>query len=323
MHFEGALIPINLHQQALLNLQETQMNLQRKLYRILFAPFATVASVPRCAPAVAVALVVALAFIPGPASAQIVGGNIGGTIHDSTGAAVSGATVTVRQTDTGFTRTLVTGGDGRYSAPSAPVGPYSVSATHEGFQPQQQTGIVLSIGQSVQVNFALSVSSVHETVVVNAGDPIVNTSSQQTAGLIDERQVKELPLNGRSYDQLLTLNPATVNYTTQRSGGIGTSNSSVGNMFSVAGRRPQDNLFLLNGIEYTGASLINVTPGGTSGQLLGVEAVREFNVITDTYSAAYGKREGAQVSIVTASGTNSLHGSVYEFVRNSFFDARN
>ena len=83
-------------------------------------------------------------------------------------------------------------------------------------------------------------------------------------------------------------------------------------MYSVSGRRPQDNLFLLNGIEYTGASLINVTPGGTSGQLLGVEAVREFNVVSDTYGANYGKRTGAQVSIITASGSNELHGSVYE-----------
>jgi len=91
-----------------------------------------------------------------------------------------------------------------------------------------------------------------------------------------------------------------VNYTNERSGGIGSSNSSVGNMFAVSGRRPQDNLFLLNGIEYTGSSLINVTPGGTSGQLLGVDAVREFNVASDTYGATYGKRDGAQVSIVTS-----------------------
>ncbi|MGB8028233.1 MAG: carboxypeptidase-like regulatory domain-containing protein [Terracidiphilus sp.] len=282
------------------------MNLQEKIYRILLVLF------------------LALAALGGAqAGAQIVGGTIAGAIHDSTGAAVPGATVTVRQTDTGMTRTLVTGADGRYAAPSVPVGPYSVSAAHDGFQPQEQTGIVLAIGQSVQVNFTLSVSTVHETVVVNAGDPIVNTTSQQTAGLVDERQVKELPLNGRSFDQLLTLNPATVNYTNQRSGGIGTSNSSVGNMFSVGGRRPQDNLFLLNGIEYTGASLINVTPGGTSGQLLGVDAVREFNVVTDTYGASYGKRDGAQVSIVTTSGTNTLHGTAFEFIRNSALDARN
>jgi hypothetical protein len=94
-------------------------------------------------------------------------------------------------------------------------------------------------------------------------------------------------------------------------------------MFSASGRRPQDNLFLLNGIEYTGASLINTTPGGTSGQLLGIDGIHEFNVVTDTYSASYGKRDGAQVSISTTGGTNALHGSVYEFLRNSFFDARN
>ena len=94
-------------------------------------------------------------------------------------------------------------------------------------------------------------------------------------------------------------------------------------MYSVSGRRPQDNLFLLNGIEYTGASLINVTPGGTSGQLLGVDAVREFNVVSDTYGANYGKRTGAQISIITASGGNDVHGSVYEFLRNSALDARN
>ena len=265
--------------------------------------------------------IAALAAVP--ARAQIVGGNVGGIIRDSTGAALSGATVTVRQTDTGATRTLVTGSDGRYAAPSVPVGHYTISVTHDGFQPEERTGIVLVIGQSVQVDLVLGVSSVRETVVVNAGDPVVNTTSQQTAGLVDERQVKELPLNGRSFDQLLTLNPATVNYTGERSGSIGTSNSSVGNMFSVGGRRPQDNLFLLNGIEYTGASLINVTPGGTSGQLLGVDAVREFNVVTDTYGASYGKRDGAQVSIVTTSGTNSLHGTAFEFIRNSALDARN
>ncbi len=94
-------------------------------------------------------------------------------------------------------------------------------------------------------------------------------------------------------------------------------------MFAVSGRRPQDNLFLLNGIEYTGSSLINVTPGGTSGQLLGVDAVREFNVATDTYGATYGKRDGAQVSIITTSGTNRFHGTAFEFIRNSAFDARN
>ncbi len=257
------------------------------------------------------------------AQAQVVGGTIGGVVHDSTGATVSDATATVRQIETGATRTLNTDSEGRFFAPSVPVGAYTVEVKHDGFAPQKQTGISLTVGQSLQLNFVLGVATVEQAVEVDASDPGVNTTTQQTAGLVDERQVKELPLNGRSYDELLTLNPATVNYTGERSGGIGTSNSSVGNMFAVSGRRPQDNLFLLNGIEYTGSSLINVTPGGTSGQLLGVDAVREFNVATDTYGATYGKRDGAQVSIITTSGTNRFHGTAFEFIRNSAFDARN
>ena len=257
------------------------------------------------------------------AYAQIVGGTISGIVRDSTGASLAGATVTVRQIETGSTRTLTTNGDGRFYAPSVPVGDYLVTVKHDGFQTDQQSGISLVIGQSLQLNFVLGVEKVQQEIVVNSAPFSVNTTTQQTAGLISEREVKELPLNGRSFDGLLTLNPATVNYTNQRSGGTGTSNSSVGNMFAVSGRRPQDNLFLLNGVEYTGASLINVTPGGTSGQLLGVDAVRELNVATDTYGAAFGKRDGAQISIVTSSGTNKLHGSAVEFIRNSALDARN
>ena len=265
---------------------------------------------------------VSLVFVS-PAQAQIVGGTISGTVHDPNGATVSGATVLVRQLETGATRTLTTAQDGRFFAPSVPVGHYTVTVQQEGFDPQQQSGINLTVGQSLELNFVLGVAKIQQQIEVDATGDTVNTTTQPTSGLIDERQVKELPLNGRSYDELLTLNPATVNYTGERSGGIGTSNSSVGNMFAVSGRRPQDNLFLLNGIEYTGASLINVTPGGTSGQLLGVDAVKEFNVVSDTYGAAYGKRDGAQVSIVTTSGTNQLHGTAFEFLRNSVLDARN
>lgn len=257
------------------------------------------------------------------AHAQIVGGTVSGTVHDASGASIPAATVTVRQTETGAVRILSTDSEGRFFAPSVPVGPYAVSVAHESFQPQTRDNLSLSVGQTLQVNFALGLATVQQQVLVDASETSVNTTTQQSAGLIDEREVKELPLNGRSYDGLLTLNPATVNYTNQRSGGIGTSNSSVGNMFAVSGRRPQDNLFLLNGIEYTGASLINVTPGGTSGQLLGVDAVREFNVVADTYGATYGKRQGAQVSIVTSSGTNQLHATAFEFIRNSALDARN
>jgi len=255
------------------------------------------------------------------ARAQVVGGTIAGLVTDSSGAALPNAHVLIHNDDTGAQRSLTTNASGQYIASSIAVGAYTLSADAPGFAHYTRT-VTLTTGQTLNLNLALSVTG-HETVTVHDTQPIVNTSTEQTAGLVDSRQVKGLPLNGRSYDQLILLNPGTVNYTNQRSGGIGTSNSSVGSMFSVSGRRPQDNLFLLNGIEYTGASLINTTPGGTSGQLLGIDGIREFNVVTDTYSAAYGKRDGAQISIVTTGGTNQLHGSVYEFLRNSFFDARN
>ena len=257
------------------------------------------------------------------AKAQMVGGTISGDVVDPAGSAVAQAEVLIRNDETGSERKFVTAEGGTFSAPSVAVGVYTVSVSRDGFAPLSRTGIALTVGQNVQLHLTLTVGSVQQSVSVVDTPAVVDTSTLQTQGLVDERQVKELPLNGRSFDQLIQLNPASVSYTTQRSGGVGTSNSSVGNMYSVSGRRPQDNLFLLNGIEYTGASLINVTPGGTSGQLLGVDAVREFNVLSDTYGANYGKRTGAQVSIITASGGNKLHGSVYEFLRNSALDARN
>ena len=254
---------------------------------------------------------------------QVVGGSVFGTVHDETGAPIPSAAVIVRNLETGSERKLATDDSGRYAVPSIPVGRYEITASKQGFASQTKSGLTLAVGQSTTVDLTLSLGQVNQVVTVSDSVPPVEVSTQQTSGLVNEKQVKELPLNGRSYDELLTLNPAIVNYTSQRTGGIGTSNSSVGNMFAVSGHRPQENLFLLNGIEYTGASLINNTPGGTSGQLLGVDAVREFNVVTDTYGAEYGKRPGGQVSIVTASGANQLHGSLYEFLRNSGLDARN
>ncbi len=255
--------------------------------------------------------------------AQVVGGTISGVVTDAGGASLPGATVVLQNEETASQRRLATDSGGTYAAPSIQVGRYTVTVMREGFAPQVRTGINLTVGQTIRVDVALAAGEVTQEVTVTDKASVVNATTQQTSGLVDERQVKELPLNGRSYDQLITLNPGVLNYTAQRSGSVGTSNSSVGSMFAVSGRRPQDNLFLLNGVEYTGASLINVTPGGTSGQLLGVDAVREFNVLADTYGANYGKRQGAQISIVTASGTNTVHGSAYEFLRNSYFDSRN
>jgi hypothetical protein len=261
-------------------------------------------------------------FLTTAAHAQVVGGTITGVVTDPSGAIVQHAHVVVRNEETGTHRDLATADDGRFAAVSLPAGRYTVTAAMPGFANYKLINLPLTVGQSISLRVALQISG-NDTIDVSSHPIGVNLSTEETSGVVDARQVKDLPLNGRSYDQLLTLNPASVNYTGQRSGTIGTSNSSVGNMFSISGRRPQDNLYLLNGIEYTGASLINVTPGGTSGQLLGVDGIREFNVMSDSYSAAYGKRDGAQISIVTASGTNHIHGTAYEYLRNSFFDARN
>src|SRR5581483_1202094 len=271
--------------------------------------------------AISAAALIVLASIP--CCGQVVGAAIDGTVTDAIGAGIADVSVVIRNLETGTERKLVTDAGGRYSAPSISVGKYRVTASKDGFQTQVKTGIELVVGQRSTVDLSLPVGELRQVVTIEERPAPVAVSTQSTSGLVSERQVKDLPLNGRSYDELMTMNPAVVNYTNGRSGGVGTSNSALGNMFAVDGRRPQENLYLLNGIEYTGASLINITPGGASGQLLGVDAVREFNIVTDTYGAEYGKRPGGQVSIITAAGTNELHGSVYEFLRNSELDARN
>ena len=246
-----------------------------------------------------------------------------GKVTDATDAPVSGATIVIKNLETDTERRLVTDDAGQFNAAALPVGQYEITAAKTGFQTERRRSIRLTVGEREEVDLKLQVGDMHQTIEVPAFSTAVQISTEDSSGLVGEREVKDLPLNGRSFDQLLTLNPGIVNYTSQRSGGIGTSNSVVGNMFAVSGRRPQENLFLLNGVEYTSASEINNTPGGASGQLLGVDAVREFAVVTDTYGAEYGKRPGAQINIVTANGTNAFHGSVYEFLRNSIFDARN
>ncbi len=247
---------------------------------------------------------------------------ISGHVADATGSAIPQATVKITNTEKGAVRTTVTDDAGRFEAPLLDVGAYEVSAEKAGFSTARQS-VTLVVGQRADLRMTLAVAGIHQAIQVEAVPFAPDVSTADVSGLVNARQVKELPLNGRSYDQLLTLNPGVINYTSQRAGGIGTSNSVVGNMFAVSGRRPQENLYLLNGVEFTGASEVNNTPGGTSGQLLGVDAVQEFAVVKDTYGAEYGKRPGAQINIVSASGSNQLHGNAYEFIRNSPLDARN
>lgn len=265
------------------------------------------------------ALACFLAVLVAPARAQVAAA-ISGTVEDPSGAGVGGAKVTVTNSETGAARTTTTDESGNFSVLSLAPGPHEVKVEKPGFKAAVRTGINLKVAQQAVVNFRLEIGEFVQQVTVAEDVPVVNTTTVATSGVVGEREIKDLPLNGRSFDILIALNPGTINYSAMKSANTSTSD---GNTFSVAGRRTSENLFLLNGVEYTGSSQLAISPGGVSGELLGIDAVREFNVLTDTYSAEYGKRAGAQVSIVTQSGTNSLHGTIFEFLRNSALDARN
>ena len=266
---------------------------------------------------------IVLLLILAPASSAQVSATLAGTVTDQSGATVSGAAVTVKNLETGAARTTTTKEAGQYRVFSLPIGEYEIRVTKQGFAEQIQTGIRLVVGQDASVNVPLRVGPVSQQIKVKSDAPLVSVTTADISGLVGEQQVKNLPLNGRSYDLLLPLNPGIVNFTWEKTGGIGISNSTTGNNFAVSGNRPQQNLFLLNGVEYTGAAENNMQPGGTSQQLLGVDAVREFNVLRDSYGAEYGKRPGGQVIIVTQSGSNQWHGSALEFLRNNALDAPN
>ena len=257
-----------------------------------------------------------------PVQAQVTA-NIKGTITDPSQAAVPSANVVVRNRETNVLRTVTSDAAGNYLVLALPVSVYEVKVIKSGFRDSIRSGIQLSVGQEVNVDFQLALTGSETSILVTEDAPIVNTSTSDMSGLVGAREIKQLPLNGRSFDLLLTLNPGIVNFTSQKTGGTGISNSSTANNFSVSGNRPQQNIFLLNGVEFTGAAENNMQPGGPSGLLLGVDAVREFNVQRDSYGAEFGKRPGGQVIIATQSGTNTWHGSLYEFVRNSALDAAN
>src|SRR5712664_1405816 len=258
-----------------------------------------------------------------PSARAQVSASIKGIVTDPSGAPVPAATVTTKNTETGAARSAITDDAGRYQIVWLAVGQYEVAVTKPGFQEAIRSGIRLVVGQEASVDLKLQVSAVKAEVRVREDAPIISTTTRDISGLVGEQQVKDLPLNGRSYDLLLPLNPGIVNFTWMKTGGTGISNSTTGNNFAVSGNRPQQNLFLLNGVEFTGAAENNMQPGGTSGMLLGVDAVREFNVQRDSYGAEFGKHPGGQVIIVTQSGSNHWHGAVFEFLRNNALDAPN
>src|SRR3989449_5214656 len=244
-----------------------------------------------------------------------------GVVKDSSGALIPGVSITVKQTETGQTRTAISSESGDYNVPLLPVGAYELTTAMPGFKQQVRSGINLVVGQQAVINLTLEVGAAAEQVTGTEEPPLVNTTLSSTSGLITEQQIKELPLNGRSFDRLLELNAGVVNNTSNMAGGAGGAFPA----FSVAGHRQETNRFLLNGVDWVGGNATGqfITPSGASSQLLGIEAVREYNVLEHTYGAEYGKRAGGQVSIVTSSGTNQWHGNLFEYHRNSALEAKN
>src|SRR2546422_3341626 len=243
---------------------------------------------------------------------------ISGVVRDTSGALVPGVTITVKHVDSGLIRTVMTSETGNYSAPALPVGPYEITTTMPGFKQAVRLGINLAVGQEAVIDLTLEVGANAEQVTVSEEAPLVNTTLASTSGLISEQQVNDPPLNGRSFDNLLVLNVSTSNPSSNVNNGAWTA-------FSVAGKREGSNRHLLNGLDWIGQNGTGqfITPMGVSRQLLGVDAVREFNLLPHSYGAEYGKRAGGQISVVTSSGTNQLHGNVFEYLRNSALDARN
>jgi hypothetical protein len=246
--------------------------------------------------------------------AQAVRATLEGTVRDSTGGALPGATINLKNVGTGVTQSIVTSNTGRFNVPDLALGEYEVQASLPGFQTLVQKGITLSVGSQRVVDFTLQPGQIEESVTVQATSPMVDLVSSAIGTTIEQKQINDLPLNGRNFAQLITLSPGVT--TVQFTGSLFGRQP----VYSVAGGRPEGQAFLLDNTNT--ANFWNRAAGsGVLGTTLGVEAIAEFQALTNTYSAQFGGGGGA-INAITRSGTNVFHGSVFEFVRNSRFDAR-
>jgi hypothetical protein len=242
---------------------------------------------------------------------------ITGRVQDATGASLASAKIMARLAETGFLRSTTTDGEGRYALPNLPVGVYEVRAEREGFRPLVRQGVRLTVAETVVTDFVLEVGRFdQELTVVGEASP-VNTQSSELSYLVSESAIRDLPLNGRNYTDLALLQPGAVAYSHRDGGsvvahGLGTS---------INGQDPRSNVYLLDGTPQN--DFTNGPAGSAAGTALGMETIREFRVEVNAYSAEFGRNSGGQINALTKSGTNELHGSLYEFHRNDNFDARN
>src|SRR5437867_4505395 len=250
---------------------------------------------------------------------QAVTAGILGTVTDTSGAAIPGTTIQVKNAGTGITQTSASDEQGRYRVPDLGIGEYEVQASKAGFQTVIHRNIVLTVGSQPVVDFSLPVGAAQETVTVESQVSQVDVTSAAIGALVEGTQIRDLPLNGRNYTSLLTLAPG-VQTGAQAAQSAGIGFFGRGSQYSVAGSRLYGQAYLLDNTDVAGFFGHGVGSGATGGSL-GVEAIAEFQALTATYGAQFGGN-GAVLNAVSKSGTNEFHGSVYEFLRNRVLDAR-
>ena len=255
--------------------------------------------------------------------AQVSGGTISGTVKDAQGSVIPRAEVAITNIETGVSRPTTTNEDGLYTAPNLIPGKYEVKFTASGFKTELRTGITLTVGAEEVVDLNMQIGTTTETIQVTGEAPAVQLTTSDISAVVNATTVRELPLNGRSWTDLATLQPGVNAIQTQPTFAAGTDrgNRGFGQQLTISGARPQQNNYRLDGVSLN--DYANGAPGSVLGGNLGVDAIQEFSVLTTNYSAEYGKTSGGVVNAITRSGTNQIHGSIYEFLRNSALDARN
>jgi outer membrane receptor protein involved in Fe transport len=261
---------------------------------------------------------VAVLFLPALAAAQGTTGSISGTVTDSQKAVMPGVTVVVTHAETGTTRTQVSDEHGRYRVLDLPPGTYTATAELSGFLKVKRNQLVVAIGQDTLADMEMQVGGVTEEVTVSGESSAVSIGNTVAGGVVTTKQIAELPLNGRSFLQLATLQPGVI---TSRGTGKDFTGGFSSTQLSIGGARPEQTGFLMDGTNI--ADVSDKAPSSLSGVLLGVDTVQEFSVQTHGYNAEFGRAAGGVMSSVTKSGTNTVHGSAFEFHRDNALDAKN